>query len=102
MPELRSQADLEEALRTVERDKHGVVVLSRFGFAIREYEGKRYVVALTKEEAEQALNEKGITIRDDLGNCFTPSTAGYCVQASCTRNCNLVWSGGAFTCICSY
>jgi hypothetical protein len=24
MPELRSQADLEEALRTVERDKHGV------------------------------------------------------------------------------
>jgi hypothetical protein len=102
MAELRSHADLEEALKTVERDKQGIIVLSPYGFTIREYDGKKYLVALTKEEAQQLLREDGIAVKDGLGSCVTPSGNGFCVQGSCTEQCDLVFMGKGFVCVCSY
>lgn len=91
--------DFREALKDVERDRDGIVVLSPYGFAVREINGKKYLTCLTKEEYEDLLKEQGISILPGIGTCYTPSSGGYCLQGSCTRNCVLV---GTMTCVCSY
>jgi hypothetical protein len=99
MAEFSNKAELETALNSVEKDDKGIIVLSPYGFTIREVDGKQYVVALTREEAEHAL-ANSMPLLPNIGICFTASN-GACIQNTCTRTCVLTFVLNNWICICT-
>jgi len=87
MAEFLNQADLENALASVERDSNDeIIVLSPYGFTIKKVDGKQYVVAMIKEEAEQLCPKN-----QNIGNCFTPSGGHACINNTCSQTCVMIF-----------
>ena len=97
MVDIYSQPQLEDELRNVERDQNGVIVLSPYGFTIKEIRGKRYVVCRTEEEYN-ATRGGTSTSALNLQDCQTGSN-GICVQDQCTQQCYPIFNG-YWVCYC--
>ena len=92
---------IESALKDVVTENGRPVFLSRYGWKVEELDGKKYVMAMSKEESESfdlKIEEgrgrplSGECVIDDFNRCY---------QSSCTGRCDLAVISGQWKCICS-
>jgi hypothetical protein len=86
-------------MKRSERDENGVIVLSPYGFAIKEIGGKKYLVALTKEERSSLVPNNPLA--EGLGECMTASN-GNCIQNTCRYKCVKILEPHGYVCHCGF
>lgn len=94
---MAAKDDVEALLREVVKENGRPVVLSRYGFKIVELDGRKYMMAMTKEEFDNFVDRSGATPKD--GFCIVDDYAHCYPQGGC-RGCTLIASGGHWGCIC--
>jgi hypothetical protein len=92
---------LDDLLKDVEKDNNGrPIAVSRYGWKKQEINGKKYMMAMTKEEADnfvaRVLTKEQLEAMD--GYCV--NCTANCLQGSCTGICRGVIDDG-YVCTCN-
>jgi hypothetical protein len=90
--------EIDALLKDVVRENGRPVVISPYGFKVGEIEGKKYMIAMSKEENDEFRKEN--EIEPTRGYCSIDDYAR-CYRTDCSGSCSLTTSGGRWVCICS-
>jgi hypothetical protein len=96
---MSAKQDIDALIADVVRENGRPVVISPYGFKVGEIDGKKYMIAMTKEEYDAFLQESGQS-KKVLGTCYIDDYAR-CYKTDCRGICTLTTSGGRWVCICS-
>jgi hypothetical protein len=96
----------EDFLADVEMASGRPVVLSRYGWRKMSVDGKKYIVAMTKEEAIEVLRAEGVEDPEGIlsGGCASDEQYTKCYKiGNCKKKCKLKFSGssGIWMCVCA-
>ncbi len=92
-----SRALWEKMIEGAERDENGMpILITRWGYKVETIQGKKYLVAGSREELINAFGKARI---EGQPSVFLGGQNG-CVAGECSGNCKLEADSGMWTCFC--
>ena len=91
-------SDFEILVKDVEEKDGRPIVISRYGFKVEIINGKKYLVAATEQEYDEARARLGMP-KSAVGRCSIQDS-GQCISEGCTGTCEPKISGGLAFCYC--